>query len=163
MTRDITPRPRGRLRRRVGRTAAFGLAGAALLSVLAGCASSGSPQLTFDGTSCHYDGSHSLSAGPTDLTFRNKSDQYAALAVLQVPDDQTVRTQELDLVGTDFPIPPVEDPNAAQLVGTLLADPGQELTQSASVPAGTFVFDCATMANGQPVHAWRAASIEVKP
>jgi hypothetical protein len=134
-----------------------------LMGILAGCGSS-APQLTFDGTGCQWDGSTALSAGPADLTFRNQSDEYAAMAVLELPAEGSARDRELALVGSDFAIPSGQDPDAAQLVGTLLADPGQELTQPVPLVAGDFVVDCATMsAGGQPIHAWRAASLEVKP
>ena len=140
---------------RMGRWAAVG--GLALM--LAACSSA--PRVTFDGASCNYDGPRTVQPGGVTVTFNNTSDQYAAVAFLKLPDDGTARTDALALVGEDLVVPETDDP-AVQLVGTILAEPGEEVTQDAPLPTATFVIDCAIFSGDQPSHAWRAAAIDVK-
>jgi hypothetical protein len=144
-----------RRRQRVGRWAAAG----GLVLMLAACGTA--PRVTFDGSSCNYDGPRTVQPGGFTVTFNNTSDQYAAVAFLKLPDDGTARTDALALVGKDLAIPEGDDPEV-QLVGTILAEPGEEATQDAPLPTATFVIDCAIFSGDQPSHAWRAAAIDVK-
>lgn len=136
------------------------VAGVILLAV-SGC-SSAEPQATFTGTVCEYTGPDTLQAGGVEVTFENSSGEFAALAFLELPDDESVRERELALIGSDAPIPDVPDPEGAQLAGFLLAEPGEKVVEEAPLPTGEYVIDCATFDGDQPSHAWRAAAIEVE-
>lgn len=139
------------------------LAGATLLVVASACSSGDQdPSATFDGASCSFDGTTSVRAGGFEMPFNNQSGEFAALAFLELPEDEATRTEELALVGSDGPIPAEPDPNGAQLAGFIMAEPGEEVTQEASLPEGTYVVDCTTFEGDRPSHAWRAAVLEVE-
>jgi hypothetical protein len=135
--------------------------GAALSVLMIGC-SSGSPTATFDGQTCDFDGPDKVSAGGVEMTLTNTSGEFVALAFLELPGNEERRAQALALVGSDFAIPPEEDPDGAQVVGFLMAEPGEEVVEEAALPSGSYVVDCATFDGERPSHAWRAAVLEVE-
>jgi len=134
------------------------LAALMAVTVVAAC-SPGPPVVVFDGESCGYQGPDALKVGSIDVTFRNESGAFVALAFLTLPEDEVRRAEALDRVGGDFVI---TDPDSGDVAGTILAEPGEEVTQKAPLPVGTYLVDCATFEGDQPAHAWRAAAIEVE-
>ncbi len=76
-------------------------------------------------------------------------------------EQQPVSFLEL-LIGSDGPIPPEPDPELAQRVGFMLAEPGEDVVEEVSLPSGDYVMDCATFEGDRPSHAWRAAAIQVE-
>lgn len=134
--------------------------GLATVALLASACAAGSPRVTFDGTRCGYDGPRELTPGDVEFAFDNQSGEYAALAFLAMPSDADARASVVALVGQDFAIegPPVP---GAEIVGTILAEPGKTVTEMAPLPAGSFVVDCATFTGEQPTHGWRAVVLDV--
>lgn len=138
------------------RTAAVGI-----LILAAACSGSSDPGATFDGQDCVYDGPDKVDAGTIEVTFENTSGEFVALAFLELPSDPQRAADEIALVGTDGPIPEEPDPGGAQPVGFVMAEPGEEVTQEAALPSGSYVIDCATFDGERPSHAWRAGVLEV--
>lgn len=136
-----------------------GILGTAAIVTLAAACSVSSPRVTFDGTTCRYEGPGTLTAGPSDLTFNNRSGEYAALAFLEMPEDATQRAEALALVGKDLTI---TDPDDLVVAGVILAEPGENVTEAAPLGTGSYLIDCATFTGDRPSHAWRAAAVEVR-
>ena len=134
---------------------------AVILLVTPAC-SGGDPEATFTGTTCEYSGPETLQAGGFEMTFNNSSGEFAALAFLELPEDEEKRAEDLALIGSDGPIPAEPDPELAQPVGFMLAEPGEDVVEEVSLPSGDYVVDCATFEGDQPSHSWRAAAIEVE-
>ena len=103
--------------------------------VLSACSSS-EPNASFDGTTCDFDGPDRVDAGGFEVTFSNQSGDFAALVFLELPTDETKRAEDLEFLGTGGPIPEQPDPDLAQPVGFILAEPGEEVSEEASLAAG---------------------------
>ena len=134
--------------------AAFGAA-----ALMTAACSFGRPLVVFDGETCRYQGPDTFRPGPTEVTFRNESGAYVALAFLALPEDEADRADALALIGQDLVI---TDPDSADLAGVVLAEPGEEVTQEAPLPVGSYLLDCAMFDGDRPAHAWRAAAIDVE-
>jgi hypothetical protein len=126
------------------------------VSAAVGADPGSTPQLTFDGATCIYEGPEEMDAGEVEVTFDNQSGDFAALTVLELPEDEGTRDAEMSLIYADLPIPPEPDPDRVRLVGVVLAGPGETVTEAAPLPAGGYVLDCATIEGDTPSRAWRA-------
>jgi hypothetical protein len=143
------------------------LIGAATLLVLTGCggddaaqpAEAGVVALTFDGTTCSYDGPARVPAGTVDFRFTNTSDQPFAASAISVEDWALADFLSEGEVGTDWDIP-FGHPRGGGIewYNRWPQVPGGEAREySWMFPAGTYYFDCVLELD----HVWRAAKLEV--
>lgn len=130
--------------------------------MLSACGGSGSPSASFDGEECTYAGPESVQADEIEVTFENSSEELAALAFLSL-DDESARDEETASIGGGpVSVGGANPEGATSLAGVLEADPGQEATQTAPLPAGTYLLDCVTFSPAGPDEVWRVAVLEVE-
>jgi hypothetical protein len=113
-------------------------------------------KVTFDGSTCIYEGPDQVVPGDVEVTFENQSGEFAGLGALELPLDESARLAEMSNVYSDWPTPAEPDPDGAQFVGGVLAAPGEVVTQVTPMPAGGYVLDCAIIEGDAPSRAWRA-------
>lgn len=143
----------------------------ALVLVVAACGDAGSSNesisttdaqvvaLTFDGTTCHYDGPEQVAEGTVDFLFTNTSDEPFAVAASSVEEYALADFLREGSVGADWDIPTghprsggLEWHNRWPLVAV-----GDSHEFSWMLPAGTYYFDCVLNLD----HVWRVAQLQV--
>jgi len=115
--------------------------------------------LTFDGTTCHYEGPEQVPEGTVDLRFSNTSDQPFAVAAMSVKEHALADFLSEGSVGTDWDIP-TGHPRSGGLDWHNrwpLVPVGESHEFSWLLPAGTYYFDCVLSLD----HVWRTAQLEV--
>jgi len=145
--------------RTVNRRSTVAPAGLAL-ALLAGCAGSGSPTVSFDGEECTYSGPESVEQTDIEFTYTNTSSVNSSLAFLNLT-DESGRSEASSMIGTRTSVTGEPPPAYLEMVGILQAAPGDEVTQTAPLVAGTYFLDCVTFSGELPDEVWRAAELEV--
>ncbi len=121
------------------------------LLVLTACGSDESADdgpltLTFDGSSCVYDGPDTLSPGPTEFSFSNETEEIATHAIVHITaDDITLediqQLSESDPEWTGDPGSLGED--AAEIVsGGTTTMPDRSTESTVELTAGPYYFVC---------------------
>mgnify|MGYP001818885328 CR=1 FL=1 len=106
---------------------------------------SGTPQLTFDGSDCVYDGPDDVTAGVVAVEFVNDSDANANVQVMLLDEGTTIQdyTDQFspELHSSHFP------PFASDMGGQPPAGAGERTTWEASLAAGQYIALCGTRGN----------------
>ena len=121
-------------------------------------AADANPEITFDGSTCVYEGPARIEQGQVNLTFVNTSDDEMYAAGWLLNEEVLAAELELQPLGSDraFPASPPRGANSF----IFNARAGDTATDTPSMAAGTHVIDCARITNVTE-HVWRAASVEV--
>ncbi len=118
---------------------------------------------TFDGTTWSYDGPSSLEAGSVTFSLVNTtSERVAVVSWFGLEGDELAAELEISPLGTDVgtsdlaPPPPPSD-----FMFLMEAAPGETVSASTVMGAGTHLIDGVTMGAGMADHIWRVALFEV--
>ena len=140
-----------------------------MLLILTSCSGGESEQsneaaaiaLTFDGTTCRYDGPARVEEGSVELRFTNTSTTPFAVAAISVKDYALDAFLQEGPVGADWDIPHghprsggIEWHNRWPQV-----PPGESQEYDFLLPAGTYYLDCVLELD----HVWRPAQVDVVP
>jgi hypothetical protein len=121
-------------------------------------AADATPEMTFDGTTCSYEGPALIEEGLVDFSLTNTAAEAVAIAGWLVEGSALEAQLQRAPIGTDWDTtgePTVE--GTLDFVGWV--EPGESRTTGALLTLGTYLVDCVT---GNPTdHVWRAAQFEV--
>lgn len=102
--------------------------------------------LTFDGSSCVYEGSDTRSPGPVDVVYSNRSEEIASHAVMQIVADgitledvEQLSEADPDWNGDGDSIEPGGSEMAAGAMSTM---PDRTTEYTLDLVAGTYYFVC---------------------
>jgi hypothetical protein len=131
------------------------LIGCLLLTLLTGCAPA-SPELSFDGESCTYQGPTDLKSGSTTLLFRNQSGVNAVVCLLRLAGDKTIQDM-IDFIGEEPSMK--QTPSWGLMVVEESVPPGTSYTWEGSLRAGIHTVVCATIS---PPGVWFGTGLTVE-
>ncbi|NNC91196.1 MAG: hypothetical protein HKN80_01755, partial [Acidimicrobiia bacterium] len=126
-------------------------------------AADAAPRITFDGTSCRYNGPTLIEQGTMEVTAVNTTTQPVDVGGFLMLESRLAAELERTPLGTDMALTPT-DPMPTGDFYLITAPAGSEGVGLWPITAGTHIIDCVTYpsAGGAPEHVWRAAStIEV--
>lgn len=140
---------------------AIGAAVAIVLLVTGGgdepvAAADASPRITFDGTTCRYDGPTLIEEGTVAFTVVNTSTPTIQFVGWNMPPSGLDAELERTPLGTDMaltPTSPTPDGTMSFLIG---GPPGEEGTGTSFLLPGSHVVDCVTDTMD---HVWRAGTL----
>lgn len=163
---EVRPAPKVRPRRR---SLAFGLAAILVVAAVAVsaflvagggddpvAAADAAPRITFDGTTCRYDGPTLIETGTVAFTVSNTGTEAMQFVGFNMPESSLDAELERTPLGTNMPLDPTAPmPDGAMsfLQGAL---PGAEGVTSWPMTSGTNIIDCVTEATD---HVWRAGTL----
>lgn len=131
------------------------LIGCFLLTLLTGCATA-SPELSFDGDSCTYQGPTDLKTGPVTLLFLNESGVNAVVGLLRHAGDKTIQDM-IDYIGEEPSMK--QSPSWALIVFEESVPAGTSYTWEGSLKAGIHSVVCATIS---PPGVWFGTGLTVE-
>ncbi len=103
--------------------------------------------VTFDGTSCSYDGPNEVRAGVVAIEAVNDSAVYTEVGIALVDESSTFE----DVVAFYQPEPEVVDsPDFATPIGAVPAEPGQTGSDSFSLGIGQYALVCLILVADEP-------------
>jgi hypothetical protein len=123
-----------------------------LCLVLAGCGSGGEQEqavltVTFDGTSCSYDGPSEIGGGVTTIEAVNSSDVYTEVGITRIDEGSTFD----DFVAFYQPEPEIVDsPDFATPIGAVPAEPGQTGSDTFTLMGGQHALVCLILIADEP-------------
>jgi hypothetical protein len=123
-----------------------------LCLVLAGCGSGGEQEqavltVTFDGTSCSYDGPSEIVGGVTTIEAVNSSDVYTEVGIARIDEGSTFD----DFVAFYQPEPEIVDsPDFATPIGSVPAEPGQTGSDTFTLEGGQHALVCLILIADEP-------------
>lgn len=103
--------------------------------------------VTFDGTSCSYDGPSDVGAGVVSIEAANDSDVYTEVGIARIDESSTFE----DFVAFYQPEPEVVDsPDFATPIGSVPAEPGQTGSDTFALEAGQYALVCLILISEEP-------------